>query len=247
MTTDLIIYTGKTFSRVIRWAAAPYIYKAITAITKAAPVSITSASHGLVSGWRVAVVSVGGMTQINAQNFPPRTNEYHKATVVDPNTITLNDVNSAGYSTYTSGGYLQYLTPVDMTGYSARMSIKDKVGGTELLRLSTANGRIAIDNTNKTITLNIESAATAAITWTTGVYDLEMVAAPISAGAFVVGHTYVIVSIGTTDFTLIGATANTVGLSFTATGIGSGTGTVEGTVDLLLSGSIIATNEVTTT
>ena len=45
------------------------------------------------------------------------------------------------------------------------------------------------------------------------------------AGNFVVGQTYTIVTVGTTDFTKIGATANTVGLSFVATGVGTGTGT----------------------
>jgi hypothetical protein len=44
------------------------------------------------------------------------------------------------------------------------------------------------------------------------------------AGSFVVGITYSIATIGNTDFTLIGASANTVGLTFTATGAGTGTG-----------------------
>ncbi len=44
------------------------------------------------------------------------------------------------------------------------------------------------------------------------------------AGSFVVGTTYTILYIGTTDFTEIGATSNTVGVSFVATGAGSGTG-----------------------
>lgn len=47
----------------------------------------------------------------------------------------------------------------------------------------------------------------------------------VDAGAFVVGTTYTIVSVGTTDFKAIGASANTAGISFTATGVGSGTGT----------------------
>ena len=46
-----------------------------------------------------------------------------------------------------------------------------------------------------------------------------------TAGSFVTGRSYVIVSVGTTDFTLIGASANTVGVFFVATGAGSGTGT----------------------
>jgi len=47
----------------------------------------------------------------------------------------------------------------------------------------------------------------------------------ISAGSFVVGLEYKILTVGTTDFTLIGASANTVGLYFTATGAGTGSGT----------------------
>lgn len=45
-----------------------------------------------------------------------------------------------------------------------------------------------------------------------------------NAGSFTVGQSYKIVTVGTTDFTLIGASANTIGVIFTATGVGSGTG-----------------------
>jgi hypothetical protein len=47
----------------------------------------------------------------------------------------------------------------------------------------------------------------------------------ITAGSFVVGHTYKITTVGTTDFTLIGAADSVVGTIFTATGVGTGTGT----------------------
>lgn len=46
-----------------------------------------------------------------------------------------------------------------------------------------------------------------------------------TAGDFKIGREYEIFTIGTTDFTLIGAASNTVGLTFTATGVGTGTGT----------------------
>lgn len=46
----------------------------------------------------------------------------------------------------------------------------------------------------------------------------------VTAGAFVVGVEYEINTVGTTDFTLVGAASNTVGLLFVATGVGSGTG-----------------------
>jgi hypothetical protein len=48
---------------------------------------------------------------------------------------------------------------------------------------------------------------------------------PTVSGDFVVGQTYVIETVGTTDFTLIGASSNTVGEIFVATGPGTGTGT----------------------
>lgn len=47
----------------------------------------------------------------------------------------------------------------------------------------------------------------------------------ITAGAFVVGSTYTIVTPGTTDFTLIGSTDSVAGTIFTASGVGTGTGT----------------------
>ena len=48
--------------------------------------------------------------------------------------------------------------------------------------------------------------------------------ADIDAGDFVVGKRYQITSVGNTNFTAIGASANTVGVIFTASGVGSGTG-----------------------
>lgn len=47
----------------------------------------------------------------------------------------------------------------------------------------------------------------------------------VTAGAFVAGLSYTIATVGTTDFTAIGASANTVGVTFKATGAGTGTGT----------------------
>lgn len=46
---------------------------------------------------------------------------------------------------------------------------------------------------------------------------------------------YQILTVGSTDYTLIGASANTVGINFTASGVGSGSGTAYSwTVDIIL-------------
>lgn len=47
----------------------------------------------------------------------------------------------------------------------------------------------------------------------------------VTAGSFVIGQTYMIASLGTTDFTVIGAGYNSTGVIFTASGAGTGTGT----------------------
>jgi hypothetical protein len=60
----------------------------------------------------------------------------------------------------------------------------------------------------------------------------------VTAGSFVVGKSYTIRSIGTTNYTLIGAVANTVGVLFTATGVGSGTGVA---IDMAASAAALKT------
>ncbi len=197
-TQDLVIEQAKTFSRVLRWETAPIVYKPITAITQAAPAVVTATAHGIPAGWRVALLSVKGMVQINSQNTPPRSADYHKATVVDPNTVSFNDINSLGYSAYTSGGVLAYNTPAPLTGYTAAMSIKDKIGGTELLRLDTVGGRIAIDTVNMTITLTIDATTTASLTWTSGVYDLKLISSTGVATELLAGNVSVDPAVTTT-------------------------------------------------
>jgi len=55
-------------------------------------------------------------------------------------------------------------------------------------------------------------------------YELKSGSTQVSAGNFVVGETYTIVTSGTTDFISIGSANNTAGTIFTATAAGSGSG-----------------------
>jgi hypothetical protein len=56
-----------------------------------------------------------------------------------------------------------------------------------------------------------------------GVWDSTL--ASVVAGAFVIGQTYEIETLGTTDFTHCGSISNTIGTTFVATNAGSGNGT----------------------
>lgn len=174
--TDITIIKGSTFSRILRWESTPFLYRPVTAITKAAPASVTATAHGLPNGWRGAFVSIGGMREIRSKNTPPRNTDYHKLTVVDANTITVNDVDSTLYTAFTSGGYIQAYTPVSLASYTARMMIRPTIEDTATALLSLASPtNITIDDTAKTITVTITAAATAALTFSTGVFDIELV------------------------------------------------------------------------
>ena len=175
MRTRLSIKRGERFSRSLRIETLPYVYVPITAVTQSAPVRITAPGHGLLDGQRAAIVSVRGMSELNARSMPPKIEEYRQATVIDADTIEINTINASGFNPYKGDGYLSYNTPVDMTAMTARMSIKDKVGGTELLRLSTLDGTIVLDEATCTITITLPAPVTAALTWKRGVYDLEIV------------------------------------------------------------------------
>lgn len=172
-TKDLVIQQGKTFSLVLRWEAPPIIYKAISAIQQTAPVRLTVVGHGIPDGWRGAVTGVKGMTDINAEANNVRDRDYNQITVVDTDTIEINAINAANFKAYESGGHIQFNTPVNITGFTARMSIKDKVGGTELASSDDIID-ITLDTAKHTVTLNISAADTAAIAWAKGVYELEL-------------------------------------------------------------------------
>ena len=170
---NLKIIQGSTFGQVLRWETGNKIYKTITSITNSAPVTIYATAHGIPVGWRTRVTNVGGMKEINCT-----TNQYYLVTGADSDSITLNAVNSLGYSTYTTGGVLEYNEPVDLTDYTARMQIRSKLDDVAvILELTTENGGIVIDNTTKTIQIVISAEATAAFTFTSAVYSLELVTA----------------------------------------------------------------------
>ena len=77
---------------------------------------------------------------------------------------------------------------------------------------------------SRTLTSGMTSVTTAEVV--RPAYFVRMVFdSNITAGNFIIGKKYRIVTLGNTSFTAIGASSNTVGLTFIATGVGSGSGT----------------------
>lgn len=175
MRTRLSIKRGERFSRSLRIETLPYVYVPITAVTQSAPVRITAPGHGLLDGQRAAIVSVRGMSELNARSMPPKIEEYRQATVIDADTIEFNTVNTADSPVYKGGGYVQRLSIPPVDGIKARMAVKDKIGGTEHLRLTTETGGITCDTANRRITFTLTDKQTAAMHAKCRVADLELI------------------------------------------------------------------------
>lgn len=164
------MYQGSTFSEVLRWESSKKVYKAITNITQAAPVVITCGGHSIPDGWRFKTTNIGGMTELNSDTT------YHTATVLTPDTIEINNINSIGYKPYTTGGIIEFNEPVDLAGFTARMQLRAKLEDTSILaEYSTENSSIIINPVASTIQIVVDATTTAGYIFSSAVYSLELI------------------------------------------------------------------------
>lgn len=192
---DLTIVQGSTFKKVLRYVQDLLTFKAITAIAAIAPARITVVGHGIPdNNWPFRITGVKGMVEINSDRDNPTSG--YAAIVVDSDTIDVKNLDASEFTPYSSGGYIQYNTPVDLDAFDGtpqmRMHIRESVDDAAiLLELTTDNGRILVDNGTKKITLQIDADDTGLIEWDQAVYDLEGVSStgevtPIAYGRITV-------------------------------------------------------------
>jgi len=179
------VYQGATFQEIYRWESQTKVYASIQAISKTAPCIITTTTNSNIpQGWRFRVTGVQGMKEINTV-----ADAFYVATEINAQQVTVNEINSAGYTTYTSGGILEYNQPVDLSIYSARMQIRETVDSTTIIHEATsANSQIVLNNTNKTITITIPAGVTQNFTFETAVYSVELFEATGRVIPFLVGN-----------------------------------------------------------
>ena len=152
-------------------------------------------------------------------------------------------------------GYGTLLTGAGEFGYSVAMSLDERwmyigapglnsvhaygyVDWQEQIIRTTANGSTQSFNINNTIQINNKYQLKVTLNGQVQTVDVDYTVnsdfstvnltnnpGVTTAGSFVLGQTYTILSVGTTNFVAIGASSNTVGVEFVATGVGSGTGT----------------------
>lgn len=163
------VYQGSTFREVFRWESSTKSYAPITNITKTAPVVITSPNHPIPQGWRVKVVGVGGMKEIN------NSDEYRIADGTTTSTVTISEINAINYTAYTSGGVLEYNTPVDLTGFTGHMQIREKLDSATTIASLTSEAGNIVFGADKTIMLTIPATVTQTFNFNTAVYSLELI------------------------------------------------------------------------
>jgi hypothetical protein len=185
------IYQGTTFKQVYRWETDTKYYANVQSISKSGPCIITtSAAHSIPPGWRIRITNVGGMKEINSTGD----DDYHFVNNVTASTLTVNSINSSGYTNYTTGGTVEYYAPYPLQYYSAVLQIRANVNSdTVILALNSgAGGGIVLDTNNSTITVTLTAQQTAQFNFTTAVYGMELTDTSGNVTPFIAGNITVV-------------------------------------------------------
>ena len=110
--------------------------KTVSAATKASPCVVTATSHGYSNGDEIYISSVAGMTQLNGK--------YYKVKNKTTNTVELTDlddtnIDSSGYSTYTSGGTAARVYTLTTTFLAADLASLQFAQSADVLYIGHAN------------------------------------------------------------------------------------------------------------
>lgn len=212
------------------------VFQYLTSVSGADTITAV-ASYGMtgyVTGQRFTFISAGtntGAVTLNINGIGAKAVTKNGTTA-----LTAGDIASGVAVTVTYDG-----TRFQIASVAPAATVSSFSAGTTGLTPSTATtgdvvlaGTLNVANggtgstslTQNAVLTGNGTSAPASVRPSTNNYVLTSTkGSTITAGSFVVGTEYTIVSVGTTNFTSIGAANNNVGTVFTATGVGSGTGT----------------------
>lgn len=214
--------------------------------------NVTLDSYTIVSSTSATATSFGGGTGCYAtRNIKFETAHININTLAFPETTATYSLSSLDWNTPATV-YNESCIVNDNNYFNTPRVVNSTTNALKLTATLTSNNKAlspiidthrasvasitnVIDAPSET---NTNVAAVDRVTVLSGVSNFACVApSTITAGSFVIGNTYTIVSIGTTDFTSIGASSNQLGVVFVATGIGSGTGTASSPSTITTSGA----------
>ena len=174
---SLCLTRGATIDLPIRLEGPEWRYVAITGIANTAPVAITAVAHDIPHRWRGVLVNIVGPDVLNSTRALSklRDQDYYRYDVVDADTLAINDINAVAMPAYVSGGQIVIRAPLDLSDIvDARMQINDDLG-VQLAYWDLASTNLEIDAANDALRIKLTAAACSALTWSAGVFDLELV------------------------------------------------------------------------
>lgn len=167
---DFSVKEGATVEKSFYWYSGTPVSVAISAITLAAPPVFTAAGHGLPTEMiPVQLQSIRGPRQLNTAS-----GERVHALKLSTDTFSVPGISSSGLAAYTGGGYLTYVPPKDLTGYTAVMHIRRAYGTvTAIDELTSVAGDITITAAEGLVSVRFE----APYGIQEAVYDLQLILA----------------------------------------------------------------------
>jgi hypothetical protein len=179
------IRLGASVDIPIRVETDALTFAPISSISRAAPARIvTTDPHGVLDGWRCAVVDAKGMTDINAASsrHPISDKDMHVVSVIDSTTLDMLGVSSLAFRAHTADtGAVAFYSPKDLAGYTAaRMDVKTSSDDTTaLITFHTDDGTLEIDTANSALWLRLlpDTLSTALVGVGEYVTDIELIRA----------------------------------------------------------------------
>lgn len=162
---DITIQQGKTFNQAFKVADEELVYKPITSLISTAPVRLKVVDHGLVDNWPILINCVKNPVQLNTE-YPV------VASVIDQDTIEVNKLVICCDRPYQGQGVIIFNKPCDLTGFTARASIRPAINSSKVLYEWS---QVIVDTLQHAFILTIPADITATFNWSKAIYDLEAI------------------------------------------------------------------------
>lgn len=190
------------------------------------PNNVTNTVAGLISGEDRVLVAPwdGTTTDVNGDPAVEKTQFYLSTSLTTANiTSVVIKIGTEGTATIpTDTPATGTIRVTDDNGFERRLKYTSWTGSTFTVNPTTSEADIAgvADFDVVAATVSGDNLPV----WISYIDEIALGTLVTAASGFTIGVTYVIETVGTTDFVAIGAASDTVGVIFTATGVGSGTG-----------------------
>ncbi|UYZ85335.1 hypothetical protein MTZ49_07250 [Entomomonas sp. E2T0] len=163
---EITIQQGKTFNYGFKLADNEIVYRSISELINKVPVQLLVEDHSIPDNWPVTISCVKNPFELNTE-CPVI------ATVIDKDIIEINQMTVCCKRPYSGSGMISYYKPYDLTGFTARATIRPHINSKEIFYQWD---QVIVDAQNHLIILQIPAEVTATFCWCNAIYDVEATA-----------------------------------------------------------------------